>query len=68
MQYFSDESPLGKVKGNEFRSVLADNGIIKYRLKLDQTVPSGDKLKGDLTFESRTVGPFSSVRGGVHEA
>lgn len=58
---FSSDIPFGRVKGNSFKQVPSENGKLAYRLDLDQTIPNGDRLVGNLRFESIGKGPFSDV-------
>ncbi|REL33018.1 hypothetical protein DYD21_12205 [Rhodohalobacter sp. SW132] len=48
---FSARKPEGHVKKNTFQREIAGQKLC-YRLSLDQTVPNGDQLKGELVFES----------------
>ncbi len=48
---FSDEHPEGKVKNNRFWRELKENTLI-YHLKIDQRLPGGDRLSGELRFNS----------------
>lgn len=56
---FSSDIPFGRVKGNSFKQVSAEKGRLIYRLELDQTLPNGDRMVGNLKFESTDEGPFS---------
>jgi|AntRauTorckE6833_2_1112554.scaffolds.fasta_scaffold03321_1 carotenoid 1,2-hydratase len=56
---FSGATPYGRIKQNEFRRASTGPLLNTYRLELNQTMPNGDSLKGELTFESRNDGPFS---------
>ncbi|WP_340103672.1 hypothetical protein [Rhodohalobacter sp. 8-1] len=58
---FSSDTPFGRVKGNSFKQVPSENGALAYRLNLDQIIPNGDRLVGNLRFESSDKGPFSDV-------
>lgn len=48
---FSEVKPAGSVKNNQFWSDSDEKRLI-YCLKLNQILPGGDKLKGELTYSS----------------
>ncbi|CAN5323172.1 hydroxyneurosporene dehydrogenase [soil metagenome] len=51
---FSDENPEGNVKNNRFWREFKENTLI-YHLKIDQRLPGGDRLTGELRFSSEGV-------------
>lgn len=66
--YFSSEMPEGKVGSNTFCREYSDDGKLRYRLKIDQSVPCGDRLEGQVVFSSESSGPFfSGSRGSEAE-
>jgi len=57
---FSTNETRGNVKKNSFKKISTDDGGHTYLLKLNQTLPNGDTLTGELTFSSTGEGPFPS--------
>ena len=63
---FSTTKPAGRVKKNSFEKLSDVTDGYKYLLHLEQTLPNGDNLKGNLTFMSSGEDPFpASTEGGA---
>lgn len=61
---FSDREPYGRIRENQFSGMMAD-GKIKYTLRIDQTLPNGDRLEGELLFSSDSAGiPENNINHG----
>jgi len=58
---FSKTEPVGRVKRNTFKKLSHSPGSHSYLLHLEQVLPNGDKLKGELTFKSYGDGPFPAA-------
>lgn len=58
---FSATSPSGRVKKNSFEKTSTGGDTLEYKLTLNQTLPNGDQLKGELFFRSMSEGPFQAA-------
>ncbi len=56
---FSADEPKGNVKKIHFSSEFSEKEII-YTLKLDQDLPNGDSISGDLVFSSKQFSGFET--------
>ena len=49
---FDESKPSGRIKNNSF-NLQSENESLIYKVKLNHELPSGDYIKGELTFNSR---------------